>query len=39
MDVNIAQQEAATEQSAIYVVLFIQKEKRNLYVKKLKNLI
>ena len=30
---NTAQQEAVMEQNAIYVVLFTQKEKRNLYVK------
>ena len=30
---NIAPQEAVMEQNVIYVVLFIQKEKRNLYVK------
>ena len=30
---NIAQQEAVMEQNVIYVVLFIPKEKRNLYVK------
>ena len=36
---NTAQQEAVMEQNVIYVVLFIQKEKRNLYVKNLKKLI
>ena len=35
---NTAQQEAVTEQNVIYVVLFTQKEKRNLYVKDPKNL-
>ena len=30
---NIAQQEVVMEQNVIYVVPFIQKEKRNLYVK------
>ena len=30
---NTAQQEAVMEQNVIYVALFIQKEKRNLYVK------
>ena len=30
---NTAQQEAVMEQNVIYVVLFIPKEKRNLYVK------
>ena len=30
---NTAPQEAVMEQSVFYVVLFIQKEKRNLYVK------
>ena len=30
---NTAPQEAVMEQNVIYVVLFIQKEKRNLYVK------
>ena len=33
MEENIAQQEDVMEQNVIYVVLFIQKEKRNLYVK------
>ena len=36
---NSAQQEAVMEQNVIYVVLFIQKEKRNLYVKNPKKLI
>ncbi len=36
---NIAQQEAVMEQNAIYVVLFIPKEKRNLYVKNLEKFI
>ena len=36
---NTAQQEAVMEQNVIYVVLFIPKEKRNLYVKNLKKLI
>ena len=36
---NTALQEAVMEQNAIYVVLFTQKEKRNLYVKNLKKLI
>ena len=36
---NTAQQEAVMEQNVIYVVLFTQKEKRNLYVKNLKKLI
>ena len=36
---NIAPQEAAMEQNVIYVVLFTQKEKRNLYVKSLKKFI
>ena len=30
---NTVQQEAVTEQNVIYVVLFIPKEKKNLYVK------
>jgi hypothetical protein len=34
---NTAQQEAVMEQNVIYVVLFTQKEKRNLYVKNPKN--
>jgi hypothetical protein len=36
---NTAQQEAVMEQNVIYVVLFTQKEKRNLYVKNPKKLI
>ena len=36
---NTAPQEAAMEQNVIYVVLFTQKEKRNLYVKNPKKLI
>ena len=36
---NTAQQEAVMEQNVIYVVLFIQKEKRNLYVKNPKKFI
>ena len=36
---NIAPQEAVMEQNVIYVVLFTQEEKRNLYVKSLKKLI
>jgi len=36
---NTAPQEAAMEQNVIYVVLFIQKEKRNLYVKNPKKFI
>jgi hypothetical protein len=36
---NTAQQEVVMEQNVIYVVLFIQKEKRNLYVKSLKKFI
>ena len=36
---NIAQQEAAMEQNVIYVVLFIPKEKKNLYVKSLRKFI
>jgi len=36
---NIAQQEDVMEQNVIYVVLFTQKEKRNLYVKSPKILI
>ena len=36
---NTAQQEAVMEQNVIYVVLFTQKEKRNLYVKNLEKLI
>ena len=39
MEENTAQQEAAMEQNVIYVVLFTQKEKRNLYVKNPKKLI
>ena len=39
MEENIAQQEAVMEQNVIYVVLFTQKEKRNLYVKNPKLLI
>ena len=35
---NTAPPEAVMEQNVIYVVLFIQKEKRNLYVKNHKNL-
>ena len=36
---NTALQEAVMEQNVIYVVLFIQKEKRNLYVKNHKKFI
>ena len=36
---NIVQQEAVMEQNVIYVVLFTQKEKRNLYVKNPKKFI
>ncbi len=36
---NTALQEAAMEQNVIYVVLFSQKEKKNLYVKNLKKFI
>ena len=36
---NTALQEAVMEQNVIYVVLFTQKEKRNLYVKNPKQLI
>lgn len=36
---NIAQQEAVMEQNVLYVELFIPKEKRNLYVKRLKKFI
>jgi len=36
---NTAPQEAVMVQNAIYVVLFTQKEKRNLYVKNLKKFI
>jgi len=36
---NTAPQEAAMEQDVIYVVLFIPKEKRNLYVKNPKKFI
>ena len=36
---NTAPQEDVMEQNVIYVVLFIQKEKRNLYVKNPKKLI
>ena len=36
---NTALQEAAMEQNVTYVVLFTQKEKRNLYVKNPKKLI
>ena len=36
---NTAPQEAVMEQNVIYVVLFTQKEKRNLYVKNPKELI
>ena len=36
---NTALQEAVMEQNVIYVVLFTQKEKRNLYVKNPKKLI
>ena len=36
---NIALQEAVMEQNVICVVLFTQKEKRNLYVKNLKKFI
>ena len=38
MEENTVQQEAVMEQNVIYVVLSIPKEKRNLYVKSLKNL-
>ena len=34
---NTAQREAVMEQNVIYVVLFTQKEKRNLYVKNPEN--
>ena len=37
MEENIALQEDAMEQNAICVELYIPKEKRNLYVKSLKN--
>jgi len=36
---NTAQQEAVMEQNAIYVVLFTQREKRNLSVKNPKKFI
>ena len=36
---NTAPQEAVMEQNVTYVVLFIQKEKRNLYVKNPNKLI
>jgi len=36
---NTAQQEAVMEQNDLYVVLFIPKEKGNLYVKSLKKFI
>jgi len=36
---NTVQQEVAMEQNVIYVALFIQKEKKNLYVKSLKKFI
>ena len=36
---NTAPQEDVMEQNVIYVVLFTQKEKRNLYVKNPKKLI
>ena len=36
---NTAPQEDVMEQNVIYVVLFIQIEKRNLYVKNLKKFI
>ena len=36
---NTVQREAVMEQNVIYVVLFTQKEKRNLYVKNPKKLI
>ena len=36
---NTVQPEAVMEQNVIYVVLFTQKEKRNLYVKNPKKLI
>ena len=36
---NTALHEAEMEQNVIYVVLFTQKEKRNLYVKSLKKFI
>ena len=39
MEENTAPQEAVMVQNVIYVVLFIQREKRNLYVKNPKKLI
>ena len=39
MEENTAPQEAVMELNVIYVVLFTQKEKRNLYVKSPKKLI
>jgi hypothetical protein len=36
---NTVQQEVVMEQNVIYVVLFTQKEKRNLYVKNPKKFI
>ena len=36
---NTVQQEAVMEQNVIYVELYIQKEKRNLYVKSPKKFI
>ena len=36
---NTVQQEAVMEQNVFYVVLFTQKEKRNLYVKNPKKFI
>ena len=36
---NTVQQEVVMEQNVIYVALFIQKEKRNLYVKNPKKFI
>jgi len=36
---NTAQQEVVMEQNVIYAALFIPKEKRNLYVKSLKEFI
>ena len=39
MEENTAQQEVAMGQNVIYVILFTQKEKRNLYVKNPKKLI
>jgi len=39
MEENTAPQEAVMGQNVIYVVLFIQREKRNLYVKNPEKLI